>query len=122
MIAVEHRRVPGRPARAGGTDPVALAATRTPSSVTSYCVSDAMRASAASSVTPVGVRVDEEQVDVVGAVAGAGEHEEAGRPTLANGTCHFVAVEHEAVAVGARRVACDALRAEAALGLEPRRA
>ena len=64
------------------------AGTRTPSKSTSYCVSDAIVICWVS-VTPGGRRVDEEQVDVVVAVAGAGEHDAARSAADANGTCHF---------------------------------
>ena len=75
------------------------AATRTPSNVTSYWVSDAM-VRCCVSVTPAAA-VDEEQVDVALAVAGAREHEQ-----MRCGGCErhvaLLAVEHEAVAVGGR--------------------
>ena len=70
------------------------------------------RRSAGCSATPAAAGSTRNRSTSVSAVAGPGQHDEPRWPRLANGTCHFIAVEHEAVAVGRRR-GLDAARAEA---------
>ena len=97
---VEHRG-PRRPAGAGLADALGRG-TRTPSSSTWYWVSDAI-GQLLGERDPVGLRVDEEQVDV-GSASPVRASTSSRSAAAANGTCHLVPVSAKPAAVVAARV------------------
>ena len=96
------------------------AATRTPSSSTWYCVSEA-RLRCWVSVTPGARGIDQEEVDVASGASPVRASTTRRVAALAKGTWRFVPREHEAVAVAASRASCTPSGPKPPLRLEPGR-